>query len=341
MPVPRPAGYDVIVKVAVASHCHTDGNVARGVFGTKLPVTASHEGSGTVVAVGPDVQNFQPGDRIMCGLPLHPCDSCLDCIGSTENWRQYCPNIEGQAGVHLDGCMAEYVRVDARTSTPLPEGVSFLAAAPLACAGRTIYRALVQTELEPGEWVAMIGSGGGLGHLGIQFAKAMGFKVFAVDARDEGLKLSKVYGADIVVDARKGKDAIVREIEKVTGGSGADSSIVITDAHEGTGLAAAVTKMHGVVVQVALPENVSVPFHDIIFRDIRIKGTLIASPEESKEMLKFVVDHGIKVKTNPFYGLESIHELLRLVESGKIQGKAVLVVDPEQVKGEGRIGAKL
>ena len=123
----------------------------------------------------------------------------------------------------------------------------------------------------------------GVGILGSSFAKALGLKVIAVDARDEGLSLSKEYGADIIVDARKGKEEVVKEVHKVTDNEGVASSIVLSDHKDATAIGAACTKMHGTVVQIAQPEQISVPFPEIIFRDIRIKGSLICNPDESKD----------------------------------------------------------
>lgn len=342
VPVPSDVGpHDLLVKVAIASYCHTDSMVSSGVFGTKLPVTASHEGSGTIALVGSEVTNFKAGNRVMCGLPLHPCSHCSDCLGPEESHRQYCENVEGHIGVHVNGCFAEYVRVDSRSTTLLPDEVSLLSAAPLACAGRTVWRSVLQTGLKAGQWVAIVGSGGGLGHLGIQFAKkAKGLNVVAIDARDEGLELSKQNGADVVVDARKGKGATVAEVRKATGGQGADATIVLSDADDSTAVGCAVTKMHGTIIQVAQPDEVKVPFQELIFRGIRIKGTLLCSAEESKSMLEAMAEHGITVKTNQFRGLDKIKELIDLIHSGKISGKAVIVVDPEQIEAEKKIGAK-
>lgn len=338
--VPSELGpHDMLVKVAVASNCHTDGMVQSGVFSTKLPCTGSHEGSGTVVALGSDVKGFKEGSRVMVGIPVHPCGKCGDCKGP-ETLSQYCSSVEGMVGVTMDGCFAEYVRVDSTTTTLLPDEVSFLSAAPLACAGRTIWRGLLQTGLKKGEWVCIVGSGGGLGHLGIQFAKALGYKVIGIDARDEGLSLSKENGADVVVDARKGKEQAVKEVQEVTNGQGADSSVCISDAKTAAGLACAVTKMHGIMVQIAQPDIIEIPFAEIIFRDIKIHGSLICSAEESKSMMDVIAKHGVKVKTNPFDGLDKIGELVEMVHGGKIQGKAVIIVDQRQIDEEKKIGAK-
>ena len=161
-----------------------------------------------------------------------------------------------------------------------------------------------------------------------------------MDARDEGLELSKKYGADVLADARKGKDAVVKEVHAVTDGEGTPASIVLSDHKDATAIACACTKMHGTAVQIAQPDEIIIPFPEIIFRDIRIKGSLICSPEESKTMLDTIAKHGVTVTTVPFQGLDKIGELTELVHSGKIKGKAIIVVDPEQIENEKKIGAK-
>ena len=193
----------------------------------------------------------------MAGLPRNRCGHCPNCLGP-ENYRHYCPNILGHLGVTLDGAFAEYMIVDGRESCVLPDKVSFETAAPLACAGCTVFRGVLQTELTKGETVALVGAGGGLGHLGCQFAKALGLVVVGIDARDEGLKLAKDSGADILVDARQEKGKLGEEVMKVTNGTGADATINVSDADRAAALACAVTKMHGTMIQIAqvslLPE---------------------------------------------------------------------------------------
>jgi len=233
--------------------------VRDGVFNTKLPVTGSHEGSGTVVGVGSAVENFQIGDRVMAGIAYHPCGTCVDC--QSEKNAQYCEQLGGHLGVTTDGFFAEYARIDATTAAKLPDQVSFKTAAPMACAGSTVWRAVLQTGLKRGEWLALVGSGGGLGHLGIQFAKALGLKVVGIDARDEGLELTKEAGADVVVDVRKGQAQVVEEVQKITDGKGVDATVNLSDAQSAAATACAVTKMHGLVVQVAQVRVPATPYH--------------------------------------------------------------------------------
>jgi propanol-preferring alcohol dehydrogenase len=125
----------MLVKVAAASLCHTDGMVTDGIMGTKLPCIASHEGAGTVVKVGSAIKEFSIGDRILCSLTYHRCHECVDCQGPEP---QYCQRLEGNLGVTLDGSFAEYELVDGRECCLLPDNLSFVSAAPLACAGNTV-----------------------------------------------------------------------------------------------------------------------------------------------------------------------------------------------------------
>jgi len=125
----------MLVKVATASLCHTDGMVLQGLMSTKLPCIASHEGAGTVVKVGSSITDFLPGDRVLCSLTYHRCGECADCHGPEQD-QQYC-NMSQALGVKLDGAFAEYEVVDGRECCLLPDNLSFVSAAPLACAGAT------------------------------------------------------------------------------------------------------------------------------------------------------------------------------------------------------------
>ncbi|KAF2108994.1 chaperonin 10-like protein [Lophiotrema nucula] len=338
VPVPKDlAPNDLLIKVAVASLCHTDFMVRDDIMGTKLPCTGSHEGSGTVVATGSDVEGFEVGDRVMSGIIYHPCRACADCLGP-ETYTQYCAHSGGYLGVTTNGFFAEYARVDSTQAAKMPDRVSFETAAPLACAGCTVWRAVILPELVKGQWLAIVGSGGGLGHLGVQFAKALGLNVIGIDARDEGLELTKKNGADVVVDARLGKEKVVEEVKKVTNGEGAAATVNVSDNSKAAAISCAVTAMHGTMVQVAQPPEVSVPFQEFIFRDVRIRGSLICSPEEGRRMLDIVAEHGISVHTNPFDGLKEIEKLVELAEGGKMKGKGIIIMDPEQIKKEKESG---
>ena len=251
----------------------------------------------------------------------------------------------------MDGAFAEYLICDGRESSKLPDSMSFETAAPLACAGCTVYRGVVQGGLKKGQWLGIVGSGGGLGHLGIQFAKAMGYKVVGVDARDEGLDLSKQMKADVVVDARKDLKEVVEEVQRATGGEGVDATVNVSDAKSAAATACAITRMRGKLVQIAQvgisiyccpeqmltpnqPDEVAIPMRELIFRDIRVEGSLICSRGQGQQMLQMVVDHNIAVKKNIFHGLSQIPELVEFAHQGKMQGKGVVVVDEDAIRKE-------
>lgn len=255
IPTPSAKGlkkYDLLIKVAVPALCHSDLEYLKGVFPIKLPVTASHEGTGTVIAFGSGVERFKPGDRVVAGQTFGRCGDCEICNGP-ENYRHYCPNREPMMSVDgRNGAFQEFLIVDGREATKIPEKMSFATAAPLACAGMTSWRAVKQAGLKPGEWLGIIGSGGGLGHLGIQFAKkAFGLKVVGVDARDEGLALTKEMGADLVIDARKGKEAMVEEVNKATE-KGVSAVLELSGHPTAAETGGAITRNHGKFIQVAI-----------------------------------------------------------------------------------------
>ncbi|KAF2645486.1 GroES-like protein [Massarina eburnea CBS 473.64] len=341
VPVPTDLGpNDLLIRVAVASLCHTDFMVSSGIMDTSLPCTGSHEGAGTVVAVGTSIKSFQVGDRVMAGILYEACGACSDCLGP-EDYSQYCVNAKYCGVKAADGFFAEYAKVDSRWAAKLPDRVSFETAAPLACAGCTVYRGVVLAGLKKGEWISIVGSGGGLGHLGVQFAHALGLNVVGVDARDEGLELTRKGGADIVIDARIGDDKVIEEVKKVTNGEGVSATVNVSDAAKAIATSCAITKMHGTVVQIAQPNEVVIPFQELIFRDIRVRGSLISSPEEARTMLDVVAEHGISVQTNAFQGLGEMEKLVHLAESGNMKGKGIIVMDKEQIKKEKESGLKM
>ncbi|OQV02899.1 hypothetical protein CLAIMM_08015 [Cladophialophora immunda] len=313
-PTPSDLGPYDLLRTAVASLCHTDLMVQAGFMPLKhgLPMTLSHEGTGVVVAAGASVEEFQPGDRVMSGITFHGCGHCDNCLAPADrDWKQYCFDTDGATGVMTDGAFAEYHVVDARMSCKVPEGVSGLGA---------------------GDWVAIVGAGGGLGHFGVQFAKASGMNVIAVEARDEGIEIAKKYGADHVLDAREGKDTVAAQVRALTpGGRGVDATVNVSDHPSAAALSAAITKSHGTVVQAAQPPEVTVPFQEIVLRDITIKGTMHGGKGVADEMLQAVARHGVVAETQIFDGLAEVPRMFELLEAGKVKGKAVCVIDKELV----------
>ncbi|KAF2175422.1 GroES-like protein [Zopfia rhizophila CBS 207.26] len=235
---------DLLIKVAVASLCHTDFMVREGLIGTTPPCTGSHKGSGTVVATRPSVKDFKIGDRAMAGVLYHVCGACGDCLGP-DNYTQYCQRSGGSLGVTTHGYFAEHARVDATQTAKKPGRVSFETAIPLACTGYTVWQSILRGWTQEGrvdrarrQW----SWSGAFGH------------VF----RDGGwLELTKKAGADIVVDARMGDEKVVDEVKNVTNGWAIAT-------------ACAVTKMYGHVIQLAQPDEVVTPFRELARQVLRV-----------------------------------------------------------------------
>lgn len=252
IPTPSPstlAPHSLLLKVAVSSLCHSDLEYLSGALPSRLPVTASHEGTGTVLAAGAAVTAFAPGDRIMAGQTFDRCGACADCLGP-EPYRHYCEFQGPMMSTTRDGAFQEYLVVDARQAVRLPDSMSFVTAAPLACAGVTMWRAMLNAGVKAGGWIGIVGSGGGLGHLGVQFARAMGLRVVGVDAREEALELTREVGAEVVVDARAGREGVVRQVMERTEGRGVDATVVVSGAKEAAGMGCAMTRRHGTMVYV-------------------------------------------------------------------------------------------
>jgi Zinc-binding dehydrogenase len=155
-----------------------------------------------------------------------------------------------------------------------------------------------------------------LGHLNMQFAKAKGIGVIAVDARDEGWELCKQAGSEHIFDARAGKDKVVQGVQQLRDGLRVKAAINVSEHEISAPLACAIIPMHGVVVEIAQPDTDAMPLHGLIFRAIQLTGSRVAGQEQSQETLNEAGKHSIKVETNLFYSLE---------EASKTVGRHILV----------------
>jgi len=207
VPVPRPG--EVLVRTEACGVCHTDLHAANGDWPVKpqLPLVPGHEGVGTVVVVGPGVTAVKEGDRVGVPWLYSACGECEHCLAG---WETVCERAEF-SGYTQNGGFAEYIVADAAYVARIPAGLSANEAAPIICAGVTSYKGIKVTEAKPGEWIVISGVGG-LGHLAIQYARAMGLRVCAVDIDDAKLAHATRLGAEVVVNARgEGASAVYGE----------------------------------------------------------------------------------------------------------------------------------
>jgi len=333
VPVPSDLDdYDVLIAIKSAGFCHTEMLVRDGIFkAKKLPLIPSHEPTGIIVATGKKVSNeFKLGDRVGALNLSHSCGECPDCVNGKS---LYCEDFNA-TGITIDGAFAEYQKADSRWLVPLPDSISFEQGAPLMCAGATVFNAIEKCALKKGEILAIVGLGA-LGHLAVQFAKCMELKVVAIDNRPEPLELIQTlkYSPDLIIDSNKtdAENAIkqintLRTTTKATY-PGADTTLVLTDPIPAYKYALAITKKHGTMVVVGQPrEPIPIEFRDLIFRDITVKGSLLASIESARRMIKFVAEHGIETQIKT-YSLEEVpNKMMEDFHSPNMKGKLVVNV---------------
>lgn len=340
---PSPEGPDILVKVLAASYCHTDAVFAAGNLSQELPRIGCHEFAGEVVEVGPDVSRLaglKVGDRVgVPGRAYHPCGKCYECTNpgkDAKGYSPYCP-YAGNLGLTRDGGFQEYCLVDSRQVAPLPEGLPASQAAPLMCAGLTIWGALHHERLQGAKRVVIIGAGGGLGHIGVQFAAHLGLEVLAIDAADQAIDIVRKIKSDLgqtgqriqVGDARHDHVKAMKVIGQETTGVpeseiGYDAVILLPESQRAFDMGMQLLRNHGIMLVVSFPkEKLQVSAHDLVFRDIAVVGSLVGRNHQLRAMLDFVVRHGVsvQVKTFPF---KQIHQLVDLAHQG-YGGK--LVVD--------------
>ena len=324
IPVPEPGPGEVLVKVIACGVCHTDLHAADGDWPAKphLPFVPGHEITGVVAALGPGVTSLKEGDPVGVAW-LH--DACLRCEYCETGWETLCEH-QHNTGYSCDGGFAEYVIASERFAAKLPENVDYARMAPILCAGVTTYKGLKETEARPGEWVAISGVGG-LGHLAIQYAKAMGLHVAALDVAADKLALAKATGAEVAVDARS-PDAAA-EILKATGG-GAHGVLVTAVSPPAFSQALSMVRRKGTVALVGLPPGAfPTPIFDVVLKRITIRGSIVGTRHDLDEAIAFAAEGkvGAHCETTT---LERINSVLSDLKANRIDGRMVLDLAPDE-----------
>jgi propanol-preferring alcohol dehydrogenase len=318
--IPDPGPGQVLMKVMASGVCHTDLHAARGDWPVKPkpPFIPGHEGAGIVAALGQGVAALKEGDRI--GAPwLHT--ACGHCVHCRTGWETLCHD-QKNTGYSVNGGFAEYVLADANYVGRVPEALDFGAAAPVLCAGVTVYKGLKETEARPGEWVAISGVGG-LGHMAIQYAKAMGLHVAAVDIREDALTLARDLGADLAIDARAGDPG--EALRDKTGG-GVHGVLVTAVSNQAFEQALGMVRRRGTISLVGLPPgDFAVPIFPLVLNRITIRGSIVGTRQDLDEALAFAADG--KVKPHFTYdSLDAINGIFARLDAGKIDGRVVLKI---------------
>lgn len=316
--VPAPGRGEVLVKVQACGVCHTDLHAADGDWPVKPtpPFIPGHEAAGIVVALGPGVSELAEGDRVGVAW-LH--DACMRCEYCETGWETLCEH-QHNTGYSCDGGFAEYVVAAAPFVGRIPEGVDLAEIAPILCAGVTTYKGLKETEARPGEWVAISGVGG-LGHVAIQYAKAMGLNVVALDIAPEKLALARESGADVAVDAHS-RDA-TSEVIEATGG-GAHGVLVTAVSPPAFSQALGIVRRKGTVSLVGLPPgDFPTPIFDVVLKRITVRGSIVGTRRDLDEAIAFAARGKVKAEIHKA-PLEDINAIFAKLRQGKIDGRMVL-----------------
>ncbi|MDD5555997.1 MAG: alcohol dehydrogenase AdhP [bacterium] len=320
VPVPEPGPGEVLVRVAASGVCHTDLHAADGDWPVKpsLPFIPGHEGAGRVAAVGPGVTSRKEGDRVGVAWLHGACGACEYCL---TGWETLCPR-QRNSGYSANGSHAEYVAVPADFASPLPEGLPFVEAAPVLCAGVTTYKGLKETGARPGEWAAVVGVGG-LGHLAVQYARAMGMRVAAVDIADDKLSLARGLGAELAVNAAR--ENPVAEVVRETGG--VHAALVTAVSPESFRQGVAMLRRGGTCVLVGLPPgDFPLPIFDVVLKRLTVRGSIVGTRQDLAEALRFAAAGKVRatIETHP---LEAINEVFGRLRRGEVRGRAVLALE--------------
>jgi propanol-preferring alcohol dehydrogenase len=323
LPRPVPSPGEVLIKVKACGVCHSDLHAVEGDWTPHpmLPLIPGHEVTGHVEELGAGVEDFVIGDRIGVPWMFWSCGTCEFCLQGMET---ICPRTEA-TGYSKPGGYAEYMVASAAFCGHLPEHVDMNEMSPILCAGVTTYRGIKRTGARPGQWLAVIGIGG-LGHIAVQYARAMGLLVAAVDVSTEKLNHAKRLGAEVVIDAREGDPGA--SLKEKTGG-GTHGAIVTAVSARAFEQSVTMLRPAGTVSFIGLPggdaDQIRLTISGIVNTEISVRGSNVGTRQDLNEAIAFAVSGLVKadIETQP---LESINAIFARMKKGEIAGRVVLAI---------------
>lgn len=312
--------HEVLIEVEACGVCHSDLHVADGDWPqivpiTKLPLILGHEIAGRVFEKGSAVDRLELGDRV--GVPwVHwTCGACDFCREGNEN---LCSK-QKITGVTVDGGYAEFVKAPASHALKIPEGLSSVDAAPLFCAGVTVYRALQHAKIQAGQRLAVFGVGG-LGHLAVQIGKELGALVIAIDISDEKLEHARRLGASVTLNAATAN--VVKEVRKM---GGAHAALVTSAAKAAYEAAFPCVRPTGTLLVVGLPAE-SICFSPIMMAatEVRIQASSVGTRSDMRRVLEMAAAGKLhcQVTERP---LSQVNEVMAELRTGVVTGRVVLI----------------
>jgi alcohol dehydrogenase len=310
VPTPKPGPEQVLIKMHASGICYTDIHMTEGILPARFPNTLGHEPVGEIVELGENVTTRKIGDRVGVPWVQRTCGRCEWC---QRGKSLFCLEQIG-TGVNIAGGHAEYMVAYADATQLLPEGLQYEQAAPIFCAGYTVYSGLRIAEPKPHERIAIVGVGG-LGHLAIQYAKVCGFETIAVTHSKDKEELAHKLGADVVVSEGKGL--------KKSGG--ADVILATSNSYKTTGDTLKGLRPDGRLVLMGISDEPLIVTGHLLMGRGRIIGSLQNDREYLYEALDYVAKGKVRVMTESF-PLDNMNDAYEKVVKGELRFRAVLKI---------------
>jgi alcohol dehydrogenase len=308
---PKAGPNQVVIKIHASGLCYTDVHLTHGLFPLQFPHVLGHEPVGEIVEIGAGVTSRQVGDRVGVGWHQKGCGRCEWCL---RGKKERCPNAIA-TGIGLQGSHAEYMLAFADATMLIPDKLDYELAAPIFCAGYTVWSGLRSADPKPHERIAVVGIGG-LGHLALQYSKAAGFETIAVTKSKDKEKSIREMGAD----------EIVEDGAKLLAAGGADVLLATSNSWAATAEAARGMRPDGRIVVMGVgPEPLNYN-PELLFKRVRLIGSSQNGPEYLYEALDYAAKGKVKVVAET-YKLDDIGKAYDRVAEGKVRFRAVITMN--------------
>ncbi len=321
-PIPEPEVDHALVRISAAGVCHSDLHMRMGDWaGVGRTIQLGHEGIGVVETLGPGADRFvSVGDRVILGLGGtgggYWCGACEYCLSGHP---RHCAQAKG-----VTGLFAEMFSAYAPGLVKIPDSISD-EEAPLACGGLTAYGAvkkLMDFRVRPGQWVAVIGAAGGLGHYAVQLAQAFGYRVVGVDVGEERLEFVRSLGAEMAVGADEARDVITGQL------GGVAASLVFASKMAGFELGFKLLRKRGLFVAVGLPAtsegNLQFNPFELFVRDATIIYSAVGTVQDMRELVDLASAGKVKSHVSRTGSLSDLDDIFAELQSGTYPGRAVI-----------------
>ena len=323
IPVRKPGPDEVLINIKYSGVCHTDLHALMGDWPipTKLPLVGGHEGAGVVVAKGELVDDIELGDH--AGVKWLN-SSCLSCSYCRQAYEPLCAEAK-LSGYTVDGSFQQYAIANAAHVARIPKDLSLEAVAPVLCAGITVYKGLKESDARAGQTVAVVGAGGGLGNMAIQYAQAMGMRTIAIDAGDDKRDACRALGASAFVDFKTSKDLVADVKAASPDGFGPDAVILLAVSEGPFQQAADYVRPGGCIVCIGMPTHayIKAPVFDTVVKMIKIKGSYVGNRQDTAEAIDFFA-RGLINAPYKVVGMSELQSVFDLMKENKIVGRYVV-----------------